>query len=265
MRIIDAHTHIFPTKIAFKASESIGNFYGIPMHSDASPESLLELEAHLGSERCLVCSSAITPGQVESINNFIAGECEKHPLFLGLAAMHKDYENYEAELDRAVSLGLRGVKFHHDMQGFAIDDPKCLPIYEAMEKRGMILLLHMGDARYEFTSPHKLRDIALMFPKLTIVGAHFGGYSEWDEAYRMPRLENVYYDTSSSLFMLDTNVAVRFIDHFGADRYFFGTDFPMWNPKMELDRFLNLGLDEETNRMILAENFIRVFGLEKSE
>ena len=186
MRIIDAHTHIFPTKIATKASESIGNFYGIPMHSDASPESLVRLQAELGSERCLVCSAALSPAQVENINNFIAAECEKYPLFLGLAAMHKDYENYEAELDRALSLGLKGVKFHHDMQGFAIDDPKCLPIYEAMAKRGMILLLHMGDARYEFTSPHKLRDIAKMFPDLTIVGAHFGGYSEWDEAYRMP-------------------------------------------------------------------------------
>ena len=47
MKIIDAHTHIFPTKIAFKASESIGNFYGIPMHSDASPESLVRLEEEL--------------------------------------------------------------------------------------------------------------------------------------------------------------------------------------------------------------------------
>ncbi len=264
MRIIDAHTHIFPTKIAMKASESIGNFYGIPMHSDASPESLIKLQEELGSERCLVCSSALSPAQVESINNFIAGECEKHPLFLGLAAMHKDYENFEAELDRALSLGLKGVKFHHDMQGFAIDDPKCLPIYEAMEKRGMILLLHMGDARYEFTSPHKLCEIARMFPKLTIIGAHFGGYSEWDAAYRMPRLENVYYDTSSSLFMIEPSMALRFIDHFGADRYFFGSDFPMWNPKQELERFLNLGLDEETNRAILYDNFARVFGLPDS-
>lgn len=261
MRIIDAHTHIFPTKIATKASESIGHFYGIPMHSDASPESLVRLEEELGSERCLVCSSALSPAQVESINNFISAQCEKHPLFLGLAAMHKDYENYEAELDRAQSLGLKGVKFHHDMQGFAIDDPKCLPIYEAMEKRGMILLLHMGDARYEFTSPHKLVGIAKMFPDLTIVGAHFGGYSEWDEAYRMPRLENVYYDTSSSLFMLDPNTALRFIDHFGADRYFFGSDFPMWNPKQELERFLKLDLDEESRDMILYKNFMRVFGL----
>ena len=100
-----------------------------------------------------------------------------------------------------------------------------------------------------------------MFPKLTIIGAHFGGYSEWEEAYRMPRLENVYYDTSSSLFMLEPAMAVRFIDHFGADRYFFGSDFPMWNPKKELDRFLALGLDEETNNMILHDNFAKVFGL----
>lgn len=261
MRIIDAHTHIFPTKIATKASESIGNFYGIPMHSDASPESLLRLQDELGSERCLVCSSALSPLQVESINNFIAGECEKHPKFLGLAAMHKDYENFDAELDRALSLGLKGVKFHHDMQGYAINDPKCMPIYEAMEAKGMVLLLHMGDARYEFTNPKKLAEIAKAFPKLTIVGAHFGGYSEWDEAYRMPRFENVYYDTSSSLFMLDPQTALRFIDHFGADRYFFGSDFPMWNPKQELERFLKLDLDEETRDMILYKNFVKVFGL----
>ena len=261
MRIIDAHTHIFPTKIATKASESIGNFYGIPMHSDASPESLVRLEDELGSERCLVCSSALSPLQVESINNFIAGECEKHPKFLGLAAMHKDYENFDAELDRALSLGLKGVKFHHDMQGYAINDPKCMPIYEAMEAKGMVLLLHMGDARYEFTNPKKLAEVAKAFPKLTIVGAHFGGYSEWDEAYRMPRFENVYYDTSSSLFMLDPQTALRFIDHFGADRYFFGSDFPMWNPKQELERFLKLDLDEETRDMILYKNFVKVFGL----
>jgi len=261
MRIIDAHTHIFPTKIAVKASESIGNFYGIPMHSDASPESLVRLEEELGSERCLVCSSALSPMQVESINNFIAGECEKHPLFLGLAAMHKDYENFDAELDRALSLGLKGVKFHHDMQGYAINDPKCMPIYEAMEAKGMVLLLHMGDARFEFTNPKKLAEVAKAFPKLTIIGAHFGGYSEWDEAYRMPRFENVYYDTSSSLFMLDPQTALRFIDHFGADRYFFGSDFPMWNPKQELERFLKLDLDEETRDRILYGNFAKVFGL----
>ena len=61
--------------------------------------------------------------------------------------------------------------------------------------------------------------------------------------------------------MLDPQTALRFIDHFGADRYFFGSDFPMWNPKQELQKFLNLGLDDETNQAILYGNFARVFGL----
>ena len=51
MKIIDAHTHIFPAKIAFKASESIGDFYGIPMSSDASVDSLLKCEEELGALR----------------------------------------------------------------------------------------------------------------------------------------------------------------------------------------------------------------------
>ena len=29
--IIDAHAHIFPAKIAEKATNAIGSFYGIPM------------------------------------------------------------------------------------------------------------------------------------------------------------------------------------------------------------------------------------------
>ena len=49
MKIIDAHAHIFPTKIAFKASESIGEFYGISMSSDASVDSLLKCEEELGT------------------------------------------------------------------------------------------------------------------------------------------------------------------------------------------------------------------------
>ena len=127
MKIIDAHAHIFPAKIAFKASESIGEFYGISMSSDASVDSLLKCEEELGASHALVCSSALAPAQVESINNFIGDEVAKHPDLIGFAAMHKDYDNFREELSRAKEMGLRGVKFHNDMQRFDIDDPKMFP------------------------------------------------------------------------------------------------------------------------------------------
>jgi len=48
---------------------------------------------------------------------------------------------------------------------------------------------------------------------------------------------------------------------YGEDRIFFGTDFPMWDHVSELKRFLNLRLDENTNRKILCGNFKRFFGI----
>ncbi|MBO4775509.1 MAG: amidohydrolase [Lachnospiraceae bacterium] len=261
MKIIDAHTHIFPDKIATKASASIGDFYGIPMNSDASVGSLLELEKELGTSHMLVCSSALSPAQVTGINNFIAKEIGEHPEFVGFAAMHRDMEDFKEELIRVKKLGMKGVKFHHDMQQIDIDDPKQYPIYEAMEELGLALLLHMGDDRYDYSAPEKMVKVAKDFPKLKVLGAHFGGYRRWSDSIHNPRLDNVYYDTSSSLFMMDAATAVRFIDHFGPDKFFFGTDFPMWEPKKEFERFMKLNLSDDVRQMILYDNFARVFDI----
>lgn len=261
MKIIDAHAHIFPTKIADKASKSIGDFYEMDMDSDASLESLLKKEEEINSEYTLVCSSALSPKQVVSINDFISSKVKENGKLIGFAAMHKDLEEYKEEIKRAKSLGLVGVKFHNDMQRFDIDDPKMYPIYQAISDEGMAVLFHMGDDRYDFSAPEKMIRVAQDFPKMTVIGAHFGGYRRWMDAINNPCLDNVYYDTSSSLFMLDKATAVRFIDHFGPDRFFFGSDFPMWSPKGELKRFMSLDLDEDVQRMILYDNFAKVFGL----
>ena len=52
------------------------------------------------------------------------------------------------------------------------------------------------------------------------------------------------------------------IEHFGVDHTMFGTDFPMWSPKKELERFFALGYGEEDNAQMLYGNFARLFKLE---
>ena len=44
MEIIDMHAHIYPNKIAEKASHSVGEFYTIPMQTVGSVEALFEAE-----------------------------------------------------------------------------------------------------------------------------------------------------------------------------------------------------------------------------
>lgn len=261
MRIIDAHAHIFPEKIADKASEAIGDFYDLPMNSGGGSKTLLEQEKECGVEKMLVCSSALSAKNVESINTFIASEVAAHPEFVGLASLHKDYENYKEEISRIKELGLKGIKFHSDMQKTDIDDKALYPVYEEIQKQNLPVLLHMGDDRYDYSSPARMVKVAKDFPGITFIGAHFGGYLRWHESIDNPLLDNVYYDTCSSLAFMKKGQAEEFINRFGADRFFFGTDFPMWDTKGEIERFMALDLDEEAKQMILYGNFARVFGI----
>ena len=259
MQIIDAHTHIFPTAIASKATRSIGNFYDLEMHSEASVECLIQGEQEINAEKYLVCSSATGPHQVESINDFMIEECKKNTQFVGLGALHLDYENYEEEIDRILEGGLRGVKFHHDFQQVDIDDPKMLPIYKALAKRGLPVLFHMGDDRYDYSAPARLVNVFKQVPDFIGIAAHFGGYRRWEESLHMPKLENLYFDTSSSLPFIDRTQALCLMERFGHKQFMFGTDFPMWKPKEELKRFLSLDLDENTRDDVLYRNFKKLF------
>jgi predicted TIM-barrel fold metal-dependent hydrolase len=51
------------------------------------------------------------------------------------------------------------------------------------------------------------------------------------------------------------------ITAYGTERVLFGTDYPMWDIKTELCRFMALDLTEEERRAILAENAARMFGI----
>ena len=259
--IIDAHTHIFPAKIVHKAVDSIGRFYGIPMGHGGLPQSLLDSGGKIGVDLYLVCSTATTPAQVESINDFIAGECRLHPEFYGFGALHPGFEGLAEEVERIRALGLHGVKLHPDFQRFDIDGPAAMELYRLCARAGLPILFHTGDDRYDYSAPARMASVARQVPDLVCIAAHFGGYNRWQDSHLYKGLDNVYFDTSSSLFKLPREEALALIDLLGEDRFFFGTDFPMWDHREELARFSALGLPPSVREKILHQNFQRVFGV----
>ena len=53
MKIADIHAHIFPEKLAEKASHSIGSFYGVPIEREADMPRLCAEDKLAGITRCL--------------------------------------------------------------------------------------------------------------------------------------------------------------------------------------------------------------------
>jgi len=261
-RVADSHAHIYPDKIAEKATASVGAFYDTDMRCLGTTDALLRSGGAVGVEKYLVSSVATKVEQVRSISAFLAGECEKHPEFLGLGAWHQDVADISGELSHIQHLGLRGVKLHPDFQRVDIDDPRLMSMYEEAQARGLAVLFHMGDYRMDFSKPCRLAKVTKLFPRLLCIGAHLGGYTTWDEALAdLPPAENLYVDCSSSMGFLTPEKARRNIRHFGVERTFFAVDFPMWRHDEETDRFFALGFSEEENRKMLWDNFAGVFGL----
>ena len=261
--IIDFHAHIYPEKIAEKATKSISDFYSAPMVYNGKCEELLESGAKIGVVKYIVHSTATKPMQVESINDFIAAAKDEHPEFIGFGTMHPDYNNFEDELKRVVSLGLRGIKLHPDFQKFQIDCPKMDDVYEVIAAEKMPVLFHAGDIRYDFSGPGRIAHVLQKHPTLDVVAAHFGGYTEWDASYEYLAGKRVWFDTSSSLWKLPLSEAKKIMKKHGVEKMLFGSDFPMWDPEEELERFDTLGLTGDERDMVLYKNALEL--LKKNE
>ena len=40
--------------------------------------------------------------------------------------------------------------------------------------------MHTGDYRYDNSNPNRVLPVLKAYPKLTLIGAHFGGWSVWE-------------------------------------------------------------------------------------
>ncbi len=259
--IIDFHCHIYPAKIAEKASKSVGDFYNYPMKYHGSPEELLESGSKIGVSKYVILPVATKAMQVEPSNNFTIEQCEEHPEFIGFGTMHPDYDNYEAELHRIKAAGLRGIKLHSDFQKFQIDAARMDSVYDIMTDLEMPLIMHAGDYRYDFSGPQRILNLHKKHPKLTLIAAHFGGYTEWEESMKWLVGEDVYFDTSSTLEWLPLEKANEMIRKHGVEKFLFASDFPMWDHEEELERFMKLDLTNEERDMIFHKNAERLLGL----
>ena len=259
-RIIDSHCHIYPDKIAEKASENTGHFYNLPSALDGKISTLIEHGKKAGIEHFIVQSVATTPKQVSSINNFIAESVavsEGH--FTGLGTLHPDSEDMAADVNEILALGLKGVKLHPDIQRVEIDDPRMHKMYQLCEGK-LPILMHTGDYRYDFSNPNRMIPILEQYPNLTVIGAHFGGWSIWEEATeKLCGYKNFLVDCSSSLYAITPQTAKELIGIYGVERVLFGTDYPLWTPEEEIERFMQIDLSDSERDDILYNNAYRLF------
>jgi hypothetical protein len=126
-RIIDMHAHVFPEKIAEKATLAISAYYGVPMASIGTVENLIRQGALAGIKRFLIHSTATNPDQVRTINEYIAATVKSDKRFWGFGTLHPFSGDIGGDGEHLAGLGLLGVKFHPEFQKLH-GATRCLPL-----------------------------------------------------------------------------------------------------------------------------------------
>lgn len=261
--MIDSHCHVYPDKIALKATESIGKFYECINACNGTVSMLLEEGDKAGFSHYVISSVATKPKQVKKINKFISQTVASNPgKFTGLGTLHPDSEDIKGDIEEIIELGLKGIKLHPDTQKFAIDEERCHEIYQICSGK-LPILFHAGDKRYDYSNPNRLIPILKTYDNLTVIAAHLGGWSIWEQASeQLCEFKNMYVDSCSSLPYLPKGKVEEIIRKYGADRVLFGVDYPMWNPSEELARFNELKLTEEEKEKILYKNAVKLYNID---
>ncbi|MEW6448525.1 MAG: amidohydrolase family protein [Bacillota bacterium] len=254
---IDFHVHFFPESIAGKVVDFLAAHYNIPVNYRGLKEEYLQL-ARAASIRAAVFSTAATrPHQVKAANNWAIANKGNGLVPFGTLHPYAGDAEIDAELARLRAAGIRGIKLHPDFQCFNLDEDRAMSLYERLVP-DLILLTHVGDDevshKINHATPEQLSRVLDLFPGLTVVAAHMGGYQMWRRAMDALVGKDVFFDTSSTLDFLPDKDFVQMIREHGVHKILFGSDYPFRDPGWEVCRLSKVRLGADDLEAILYHN-----------
>jgi predicted TIM-barrel fold metal-dependent hydrolase len=169
--------------------------------------------------------------------------------------------------------GVRGIKFHPSIQGFAPNDRSAYPLLEVAQEHGVPALFHTGQTgigagmrggggiRLGLSNPILLDDVAVDLPDLTIIMAH-PSFPWQDEALAVATHKpRVYIDLSGWSPKYFPPQLVRYANSLLQDKVLFGSDYPLITPDRWRADFEKLDIKPHVRPKILKDNAVRALGL----
>jgi predicted TIM-barrel fold metal-dependent hydrolase len=169
--------------------------------------------------------------------------------------------------------GVKGFKFHPNLQAFFPNDERVYPLYEAIAAAGLPALFHSGHSgigtglpgggglRLKYSNPMCLDDVAADFPALKVVIAH-PSFPWQDEAISIClHKSNVWIDLSGWSPKYFPEQLVRYANTQLRHKVLFGSDFPLLTPERWLADFEQAPFKDEVRPLVLKQNAIELLGL----
>jgi hypothetical protein len=203
---------------------------------------------------------------IRSINDATIGMVHRHPgRLFGLCFLNPVLPPAFLldEIDRCLDAGLSGVKLEYEVNA---RDPRLDPVMEKVAKREAFVLHHawyktVGKVENE-SDPSDIAHLARRHPGTRILMAHLtaAGIRGVLDIKACP---NVSVDTSGSPPV--AGLVEYAVEHLGAERVLFGSDFPIRDFACQLGRLEGADLTESEREKLLWKNAARLLKIPAEE
>src|SRR3954464_14622034 len=133
-------------------------------------------------------------GYRDANDHVIAAAAESNGRLVAFCRVDPNAGNAVAEAARALDAGARGIKLHPRAEGFSLDEPEVVRVFEVAHERRVPVLIHAGRG-IPALGIHTV-ELARSLPGAQVILAHCG-ISDLAWIWRSAReLPNLYFDTS---------------------------------------------------------------------
>jgi hypothetical protein len=280
---IDVHVHVEMSKAGSDSlpdelrDAAVRHFRGQSARPTVAELATYYRERKMMAVVFTVDSEAFT-GQPRIPNEEIAaGARENADVLIPFASIdpHKGRRGVDEARRLIAEHGVRGFKFHPNVQAFFPNERMAYPFYEVIEEAGLPVVFHSGHSgigsglpggggvRLKYSNPMHVDDVAVDFPSLTIVLAH-PSFPWQDEALSVAMHKpQVYIDLSGWSPKYFPPQLVQYANTLLREQVLFGTDYPFITPERWLVDFDTLDIKPEVRPLILKENATRMLGLDE--
>ena len=242
-QLIDWHTHCFLPEHRSKEDAELWKLRGVLGTGKANPEAHEAAIDAAGIETFVIVAVPKRGGN-HSPNEFIAEQVARYPgRAVGIGSVNPWDADAADDFEHAVTrLGLKGLKLSPTYQAIDPRGPECWRLYEIAQHHRVPVMFHCGGAytgSLEWADPCLLDKVAMAFPAMPIIVAHFGQPYMEQTAILMRKNENVFADLSARFhrpWQLYHGIMIA-IEYRIADRLLFGSDFPVRTPAEAMAEF----------------------------
>lgn len=270
--IIDTHSQLFTAEAIESFPEEMARSYQAMFKDMSLPtieDTLADMDAAGVDRAVIVGIDAETTHRYRVSDDLVAATVARYPdRLIGFAGgdPHKGVLACDG-LTRAVKeLGLRGLKLLPHLSEICPDDRRMYPLYETAQDLGVPVLFHTGTqfhagTKIKYCQPLYLDAVAVDFPRLQIVMAHFG-YPWFHEGMSVVlRNPNVWFNIAGWAPKRIPEDVIRQVN--GPLRYkaLFGSDYPLIKRTRIVDELDKLPFKDGVKQLLMSDNPKRLLGL----